>query len=474
MSVTTTSTVTASPLASLASVPPAAPKSIYQADGPPVLEQRFAELKREIIKPELEEAVSASYVRLKAALADEVERISKAQQSAVPEIAWSEVVANGGRIPDELAERVRHTGCLIFRGLVSEEQALAWKEELRDYTKRHSAVGGRPLSDPTTWLLYWTRPQVQARSHPDILKAMDVTSQLWHVDDDTLPIDMSSQVAYCDRFRIRKAGDKAYSLKAHLDSSSTERWEDPAYRSCYQKILEGKWEEHDPWQMDPRGDAKVALYRGIGSCSGFRSFQGWLGMSDCAPGEGTLRVLPSLKLSTAYIMLRPFFLDEKLDVSQPTFPGSIPTKGQIYASPKYHPHLDHARAIISIPRVKPGDFVFWHADVLHEVEDENNGINDSSVMYIPNVPLCEYNIQNMLNHRNAFREVVPPPDYYRDFGGPYEIEREHEDHGAREQNILTLRGKQALGLADFDENEPGLTEGQRKIRKMANAAMRGQ
>ena len=88
------------------------------------------------------------------------------------------------------------------------------------------------------------------------------------------------------------------------------------------------------------------------------------------------------------------------------------------------------------------------------------------------MPLCTYNIQNMLNHRKAFREAVPPPDYIRDFGGPYELEYQHDDHGAREENILTVEGRRALGLEEFDENEPGLTEGQRKVRRMANEAMR--
>ncbi|KAK5228226.1 hypothetical protein LTR72_002109 [Exophiala xenobiotica] len=462
-------TITTTKVASSTTV---TPKSVYQADGPPLLEQRFADLKREIIKPENERVVSESYERLKIALAEEAANIAGKQQAAVPEIPWADVVANGGKIPDDIAEQARHTGCLIFRGLLPAEQALSWKQELKDYTKKHPEVRGRPLSDPTTWLLYWTKPQMEARSHPEILTAMDATSQLWHIDDDTLPIDRSSQIAYCDRFRIRKAGDKAYSLKAHLDSSSTERWEDPEYRSCYQEIFDGKWEEYDPWKMDRRGEAKVDMYRGVGSCSGFRSFQGWLSMSECGPGEGTLRVMPSLKLSTAYILLRPFFQNEKLDVTQPTFPGSIPARGQIYANPKYHPHLDHDRSIISIPKVNPGDFIYWHADTLHEVEDENKGVNDSSVLYVANIPLCKYNIQNMLNHRKAFREAGPPPDYVRDFGGPYQLEAEHEDHGAREENILTTRGRQALGLEEFDENEVGITEGQRLIRKMANEAMR--
>ena len=88
------------------------------------------------------------------------------------------------------------------------------------------------------------------------------------------------------------------------------------------------------------------------------------------------------------------------------------------------------------------------------------------------MPLCTYNIQNMLNHRKAFREAVPPPDYIRDFGGPYELEYQHDDHGAREENILTVEGRRALGLEELDEDEPGLTESQRKVRRMANEEMR--
>ncbi len=71
-------------------------KSISSSTGgPPRLEERFAALKRDIIKPEYEAAVIASYKRLKIALAAEADRIATAQQAAVPECAWSDVVANG-------------------------------------------------------------------------------------------------------------------------------------------------------------------------------------------------------------------------------------------------------------------------------------------------------------------------------------------------------------------------------------------
>jgi hypothetical protein len=87
-----TTTITTTKIASSTTV---TPKSVYQADGPPLLEQRFADLKREIIKPENERAVSESYERLKVALAEEAAKIHEKQQAAVPEIPWADVVANG-------------------------------------------------------------------------------------------------------------------------------------------------------------------------------------------------------------------------------------------------------------------------------------------------------------------------------------------------------------------------------------------
>lgn len=123
---------------------------------------------------------------------------------------------SGGKIPSHIASAAKRAGCVLFRGVVSEKEALSWKAGLKDYTSRHRATGGRPLNDPTFWLLYWTRPQVQARSHPEIIAAMSSIMSLWHVDDSTLPIDLSSQVHHADRFRIRRPGDREYSLKPHL------------------------------------------------------------------------------------------------------------------------------------------------------------------------------------------------------------------------------------------------------------------
>jgi hypothetical protein len=64
---------------------------------PPQLDPRFASLKKEIIKDVDPKVLKESWERLKIALAEEVERIDKLQQAAIPEVQWTDVQANGNR-----------------------------------------------------------------------------------------------------------------------------------------------------------------------------------------------------------------------------------------------------------------------------------------------------------------------------------------------------------------------------------------
>lgn len=169
----------------------------------PLLEERFSKLKQSIVKPEDRARLVDSYHRLVKALEVEANRIAEAGPKAIPEINFSDIEANGGHLPESLADTVRQTGCVIIRGVVPEEEASGWEAELKKYTKEHPNVAGFPKHDPQSFSLFWTRPQVQIRSHPKVLKAMHSVSQLWHLSSDDALFDMASQVAYADRFRIR-------------------------------------------------------------------------------------------------------------------------------------------------------------------------------------------------------------------------------------------------------------------------------
>ncbi|KAF4544357.1 uncharacterized protein LTHEOB_6475 [Lasiodiplodia theobromae] len=396
---------------------------------PPVLDQRFAVLKQSLVKPEHKQKVIESYARLQRALAAEVDLISKNGPAMVPEIDFNDVMQNDGTLPPAFATLVRDRGCVILRNVVPTAQASAWEASLKSYTARHRSVGGFPVDNPQNWSLWWTPPQVQIRSHPRVLAAMRCVSQLWHVDDGALPIDMDAQVVYPDRFRIRyPSTDAEYTLPAHLDSGGIERWECAANRENFAKIFQGEWEGWDGWKADARLEARSDLYGVNAACSCWRCMQGWLSLSETGTGEGTLRLLPSLKASVAYIMLRPLFDDEGgWSDGEATFPGSEPGNTQFFPSKEWHAALQMEKSIVGIP-------------------------------------------PSLLRVREAFKKAAVPPDF-----ALYEIVKEHEgqheDHGARRDNILSSEGLQAMGLEPYDVDAPGLTEGQRKMRKMANEAL---
>ncbi|TQB69294.1 hypothetical protein MPDQ_002091 [Monascus purpureus] len=416
----------------------------------PILEQRFSTLKQSIIKPQDREKVKESYARLKKVLATEANRIANLGPSSIPEIDFADIVENGGVLPDGAADRVRDAGCVVIRNVVPQETASKWEADLKAYVRSHPKVAGFPAHDPQNFSLFWTPAQVQIRSHERVLKAMRAVSQLWRLSSDEAVFDLGSQVCYADRFRIRHPSrDQEYTLDAHQDSGAMERWEDPQYQECYRKIFEGKWEEYDPWNADYRSDAKTDLYE-TGST-----------------GEGTLRLVPNLKASTAYLMLRPFFVqDETFDDVTPTFPGATPGNLQFFPTNALHPHLEMEKSMVGIPPVKPGDYVFWHCDLIHEVDKFHPGTRDSSVSYNACIPLCPYNLENLVKTRRSFLEAGIPPDFEKYTHG--ELEREHADHGARLENVLSLEGKRALGLAPFDVDEEGITPGQRHMRLEAN------
>ena len=76
---------------------------------------------------------------------------------------------------------------------------------------------------------------------------------------------------------------------------------------CFENILKGEWREHNPYTLKGRLGERTAGLGLPNQATIFRTFQGWLAVSETGPSEGTLKVFPDITLSTAYIMLRPFF-----------------------------------------------------------------------------------------------------------------------------------------------------------------------
>ena len=197
------------------------------------------------------------------------------------------------------------------------------------------------------------------------------------------------------------------------------------------------------------------------------NFQGWLSLSNCGPTNGTLRVIPDLAISTAYVILRPLVRRTasgtgwEIDRSSPSFHGAAMGAGQELDA-ESHSHLA-SDGFVSMPFVRPGDAVFWHCDTAHMVESEHQGTEDASVFYIPSAPLCDVNARYLKRQRENFIKGVPPPDFPGGIGESKHVGRGLADDMSRE-------GKLAMGFVRF-EVDATASEGQRIAAMNANAIL---
>ncbi|KAL4248713.1 Isopenicillin N synthase-like superfamily protein [Abortiporus biennis] len=419
---------------------------------------RFVEIKRDIEAsyPDFKERVTKAWVDLLDELAKATKDIVEKGQLSIPQVEFTDVAT--GNLSPETLEDIRKKGCVVIKNVVDDAEASTWKDDLREYVTKNPVLGDPP-EDKQFFQLYWTRSQVRARSHPNVLETQAWLNKLYHVKGQKQlnEVDLSVPLSYADRFRMRHPGNQWNAHPPHVDGGAIERWEDKTFRTCFEDILTGNWRQHDPYDLEGRINARSSMYGRQNQASIFRTYQGWLAMSETAPHEGTLKVFPNVILSNAYMILRPFFrpistneanfLDAKnweYDISDPDFPGIYSRDGG-FAGPRpetqTHPHLRLEETMISVPKVYPGDMVYWHCDVVHAVEVEHLGNDDSCVMYIPAVPHTPQNAEYISRQKESFLKGIPPPDFPKWEGETSFVGR------ANVEDIISPIGKRAMGFA---------------------------
>ncbi|KAF9479392.1 DUF1479-domain-containing protein [Pholiota conissans] len=418
------------------------------------LPDRFIDLKKELWKDSLVE----SWRQVLEALGPAIEEIEFKGSDIVPRVSYDEIVQG---LTQEKIDEIKKIGVIVVTGGVPKGQALGWKQSIRDYAKVNvEHVKGFPPDNIQVFEIYNSKAQTEARTHPSIINTQKFLLSLWHKSDPSTEVSLETPMSYFDRLRIRQPGDSKFTLGPHTDGGSVERWEDKGLQKVFSKLLEGgsNWKNHDPFDATPRLGVIQDMYHATNACSIFRAWQGWTSMSTTGPNEGTLRVLPMLSLSSAYVILRPFFRpkhpsspslkfeDWVPDVDSPTFPGSSIRKTQ-ELNEKTHPHLQLARTMVSVPKVEPGDQVYWHCDVVHAVESHHKGAGDSSVLYIPAVPLTVHNASYIRDQRINFFAGLPPPDFP---GG--EGESKYVGRGSVD-DINTNEGRYMYGLKAFEVDD---------------------
>ncbi|KAK3181005.1 hypothetical protein K4F52_007677 [Lecanicillium sp. MT-2017a] len=519
---------------------------------PVPLPARFARIKRNLIAGH-EAEVEASWARLLVALRTQVEQIECLGAHLIPSIEFADL--DSAQQAARFGRDLRRYGVGVVRKVVPRADVEASVHDTLRYVdaqrRRGEARGGAsghaysaadaagniidsagvpaPKHDPACFNLFWTPAQVRARAHPNVRRAQRFMMGLWETrPDDKLATNLP--ISYADRIRVYgsaatdgtssqatagKSGgivppqqttespddwinalQSSAGIIAQVDNGSLERWEPDGYQRAgtYSRIFQGRWEEYDPWVSRCRASATTDLYNGYGACTIFRMFQGVLALSTVEPG--TIRLLPSPKLATAYYLLRPFFTP--VSAAAPQWPslshagrspewdaylapdnwrltrgggdgdtvihGAVPGHAQ-RVTESWHPHLHLRSSMITLPTLQPGDYILWHPDLPYHLSSGDGSVAGSvpgltpdtappdvkMLLYVPAAPLTQTSALYLARQRKAFAKGQPGPDF--DSSGRSNLS-ENPDIRPGEDEIEKVGGKEALrgmGLAPWEE-----------------------
>ena len=369
---------------------------------------------------------------------EEIKRSKDLNQSIIPEINFDSIEGNN----EELIKKIKQRGCVIVRNVFNAQVINILNKELEDYInindyytdqKKKSDLD-KYFSDlksgkPQIFGLYWSKTQIEIRHSEQMAKVKKWLNNLWVYENDEYKVfDPNRELSYADRVRRREPGDDTLGLSPHCDAGSVERWTDSSYQKIYKDIFSDNFINYDPFDAKYRD--RVIEFESPAVAHVFRTFQGWTALTEQGPNDGTLQLIPIAK-GMAYILTRAL-LD---DVSENELCGSKLGKA-LSVNKKYHELL--LKGLVSIPKMRPGDTIWWHPDVVHAVEDKHLGKKYSNVVYVGATPYCKKNLDYTVKQTKKFLEGRSPPDFAPE---DYEI---NYNGRVKLENLSSLAKKQLV------------------------------
>ncbi len=353
---------------------------------------------------------------------DEIVDLKERGEEVWPIVAFSDIAA--GTVPQETVDLIHRRGCAIVRGQVPADVATGWDQSLVEYLDGNDFMssyrgpadnffGNLEASKPEIYPIYWSTAQMEARQHENTAQVQSFLNSMWKSESGGVTwFDPDQDSMYPDRLRRRPPGASSSGLGGHTDSGSVERWLSPAYQQVFAPVWNGDVDAYDAWDAAYR--TEVDEYPSSTMCSVFRSFQGWLAMSEMRHDQGVLWTVPIPEAMT-YMLVRPL-LD---DVPEDSLCGAEQGRA-LGLSETWHPLLSKAQ--VGIPTVQPGDSVWWHSDLVHGVASVQDQQGWGNVIYIPAAPMCAKNAAYARDVAERFRRGESPTDFPKE---DYEVAWSH-------------------------------------------------
>ena len=341
----------------------------------------------------------------------EIEILKNSSKSIIPEISYDEL----DLVDSKTIEIIHKRGCLIIRDVFEDNKIVKINKELEEYIEgngyyedqKKKAGLDKYFSDlksgkPQIYGLYWSKAQIEIRHSEEMAKVKKWLNNLWNFRNSEYTVfDPNKELSYADRLRRREPGDDTLGLSPHCDAGSIERWTDSFYQKIYKNIFSDNFKKYDPFDAKYRDKTKEFESPAVAHV--FRTFQGWTALTEQGPNDGTLQLIPISK-GIAYVLTRALLND----VQENELCGSKLGRA-LSVNKDYHSLL--LKGLVSIPKMKPGDTVWWHPDVVHAVEDKHSGKNYSNVVYVGATPYCKKNLDYTKKQSKKFLEGKSPPDF---------------------------------------------------------------
>ena len=372
-----------------------------------------------------------------------IEKLKEGSKPIIPEIKFKDILNKDISSIDDILNR----GCVIIRDVFEDPWINKLNEELNHYIeinnfyedqKKKSGLD-KYFSDlksdkPQIYGLYWSKTQAEIRHSKEMVIVKKWLNNLWNYENSEYQVfDPNRELVYADRVRRREPGDDTLGLSPHCDAGSIERWTDINYQKIYKDIFADNFENFNPFDAKYRD--RTIEFESPAVAHVFRTFQGWTALTNQGPNDGTLQLIPIAK-GMAYVLTRALLED----VPENELCGS--KLGRALSVNKYY-HSLLLKGLISIPKMNPGDTVWWHPDVIHAVEDKHLGANYSNVVYVGATPYCKKNLDYTLKQAKKFLKGESPPDFAaEDFETNYK--------GRIKIENLTSLAKKQLAIENWD------------------------
>ena len=157
------------------------------------LSNEYADIKQDIGIEKNEADIF--FQKVKRQLKKQLEKVKEKGNEIIPETTFQKIINNNGHLSESIIRRVQKHGVLIVRNTIPPKETLNMMSDILSYMDKNDMYQTNNFSE-TALEIYWSKPQMQARQHPNMIKVQKaLLMDLWHMQkDNEVDVDLRFKI----------------------------------------------------------------------------------------------------------------------------------------------------------------------------------------------------------------------------------------------------------------------------------------